>query len=142
MIGPCFSDRVKLALLCDYALTSQDGKVSVIGIFSTITFASLPATYPRFYVAAILALDPGQYAAQLQLITPTGADMLPNAPPLNVDVPVVGIETNLIIGFDNLHFEVPGLYQVQLRVGSDLTLTIPFTVMTGAMDQPEQRGHA
>ena len=41
-------------LLCDYALTAQDGKISAIGVFSQINVARLPATHGRCFIVAIL----------------------------------------------------------------------------------------
>jgi hypothetical protein len=142
MLSGDFSIQSKLALLCDYALTSQDGKVSVMGIFSNIALPALPANYPRFFVVAILLLDPGQHSARIQLVSPSGAEMLPNAPSMNLDVPAPASETNLIIGFDNILFESAGLHQVQLRIGAQLAVTIPFTVTTVTLPDTPFRGNA
>jgi hypothetical protein len=37
--------EIRLAALCDYALVSQDGKVSLLGIFRNISVSTLPAPY-------------------------------------------------------------------------------------------------
>jgi len=52
-------------LLCDYALTAQDGKISAIGIFSQINVAHLPAVHGRMFVVAILEAEPGRHDLQL-----------------------------------------------------------------------------
>ena len=38
-------------LLCDHAITAQDGKVSAIGLFSQINVTRLPTTYGRLFIA-------------------------------------------------------------------------------------------
>src|SRR5690348_11998151 len=108
--------QVKAGLLCDYALTSEDGKLSAIGIFSNINFASLPNAYPRFFVVFVLTLDTGTHEVQLNIVDPIGQQMLPEAPTVEVPVEVPGADTNLVIDFPNLPFNRPGIYQVQLYV--------------------------
>lgn len=127
--------RVRMALLCDYALTSEDGKVSAIGVFSTINFVTLPANYPRFFVVIVAVLPPGTHTAQLSLIGPAGAEVIPNGPTMNLEVPEGANESNLIIGFDNLGFEAAGIYQLQLRLDDVLAMSLPFTVMSANEQQ-------
>lgn len=130
-----FEDGVRLALLCDYALTSEDGKVSALGLFSNMSFASLPANYPRFFVVIVAALHPGHHEATITLLGPTGAEIIPNGPAMTLDVPEGSNETNLIIGFDNITFESPGLHQLQMRLDGKVAITLPFAVV-----QPQAQG--
>jgi hypothetical protein len=119
---------VRLALLCDYALTSEDGKVSAIGLFSNINFASLPANYPRFFVLFVATLAPGTYNASIVLLGPDGSHVIPPGPLMNLEVPEGSNETNMIIGFDNLTFHAPGLHRLELRIDDYPAATIPFGV--------------
>ncbi|GEM_PF-1306762 len=128
-------DQVRLALLCDYALTSEDGKISAIGLFSSITFHSLPAAYPRFFVVVVAALAPGTHSGQVSILGPTGAEIIPEGPSMGIEVPEQSSETNLIIGFDSLTFESPGVHRLQLRLDGRVALTLPFGVVT-ASDSP------
>ena len=41
-------------VICDYALTAQDGKISAIGIFGQITVSRLPSVHGRFFIVAVL----------------------------------------------------------------------------------------
>lgn len=119
---------VKAALLCDYALTSDDGKLSAMGIFSNINFASLPNAYPRFFVVIILALDRGTHAVRLGIVDPVGQQILPEPPTVDVQVEVPGADTNLVIDFNNLPFNRGGIYQVQLFVAGRLTHSLPLSI--------------
>ena len=134
--------RVRLALLCDYALTSEDGKVSAIGLFSTINFAQLPGNYPRFFVVIVTSLPPGPHTAQLSMVDPRGEQVIPNGPTMNLDVPEGSNESNLIIGFDNLGFEHAGIHQLQLAVDGSLAISLPFTVMAANEQAMTQMGNA
>lgn len=119
---------VKVGLLCDYALTGMDQRLSLIGIFNNINFPSLPAAYPQFFVVFVLNLERAQHEVHLGIVNPSGQQMLPDAEPVNVDVEVPGAETNLVIGFNNIQFDRQGIYQVQLFVNGRLVHSIPLNV--------------
>jgi hypothetical protein len=122
--------QVKAALLADYALTSDDGKLSVMGIFGNINFPSLPNAYPRFFAVIIVSLDAGTHGVQLQILDPAGQSMLPEPPTVEVHVEVPGADTNLVIDFNNLPFNRAGIHQVQLLIDGLLTRTIPLGVQS------------
>jgi len=142
LYGSTQDPRVRLALLCDYALTSEDGKVSAIGLFSTINFAQLPGNYPRFFVVIVTVLPPGSHAAQLSMLGPSGQEVIPNGPVMNLDVPEGSSESNLIIGFDNLGFEHSGIHQLQLRLDGSIAMSLPFSVLAASEQAMTQRGNA
>jgi hypothetical protein len=119
---------VKAALLADYALTSDDGKLSVMGIFGNINFPSLPNAYPRFFVVIVVSLDAGTHGVQLQILDPSGQPMLPDPPTVEVRVEMPGADTNLVIDFNNLPFNRAGIHQVQLLIEGRLVRSIPLGV--------------
>lgn len=141
MFSTGFDERIRLALLCDYALTSQDGKVSAIGMFTTINVASLPAVYPRFFVVVVAGLSAGYHSARISLLNPSGSPLIPNGPEMTLEVPNGASDTNLIIGFDNLNFESAGLHQLQLHLDDQVVTTLPFAVMvSGDQEATNFRG--
>jgi hypothetical protein len=131
---------VKSAFVCDYALTSDDGKLSAIGIFSNIGFPSLPNAYPRFFIVMIVSLDRGSHPVTIGIVDPVGQQILSDPPTVEVQVEIPGADTNLVVDFNNLPFSRPGIHQVQLFVRGLLTHSIPLTVQTmtteGASSRP------
>src|SRR5919202_2480732 len=125
---------VKLALLCDYAITAQDGKLGIMGIWSNINLPSLPNAWPRFFVVIVLVLDRGDYDVGLGFVDPLGQQVLPEpvGEELNVDTP--GAETNLVIEFNNLLFSRPGIHQVQLFLDRRLIHSIPLNLQVMSME--------
>src|ERR687896_155670 len=63
-------------LLCDYALTAQDGKISAIGVFSQINVARMPAAHGRCFIVAILEASPGSHELSIQVVAPSGKPSL------------------------------------------------------------------
>ncbi|MGI8967980.1 MAG: DUF6941 family protein [Chloroflexota bacterium] len=121
---------IKAALLCDYALTSEDGKLSVVGIFSNINFPNLPNAYARFFVVYIITLDVGTHDVQIGIVDPVGQQMLPEPPAVQVNVEAPNADTNLVIDFNNLPFQRSGVHQVQLLLAGRLTHTIRLNVQS------------
>ena len=64
-------------LLCDYALTAQDGKLSVMGIFSQINVPRLPAVHGRCFVVSILEATPGEHLVYTHFSPLAGKPDLP-----------------------------------------------------------------
>ena len=119
---------VKAALLCDYALTSDDGKLSAIGMFANINFPQLPNSYPRFFVVIIVALNRGSHIVRLGIVDPIGNQVLPEQPEVHVEVEAPGSDTNLVIDFNNLPFSRAGIHQVQLFVSDLLVHSVPLVI--------------
>ena len=97
---------VKLALLCDYAFRTQDNKLSIIGVFSQISLADLPAASPPFFVVISLALDRGTHQVQFGLVDPMGQQVVPDAPAFDVEVETAGADTDLLLQFNGTLEEV------------------------------------
>jgi uncharacterized protein DUF6941 len=122
---------VKLAVLCDYALTSQDGKLSVLGIFSQMNMAQLPGITPPYFAVVVLSLDPGTYSVRFGVVDPVGQQVLTDeTPEFDMEVETAGADTNLVIQFNNLPLSRPGIYQVQLFVDGRLTYSLPLNVQS------------
>jgi hypothetical protein len=121
---------VKAALLCDYALTSDDGKLSVMGIFGNINFPTLPNATPRFFVVVILTLDAGSHPVRLGILDPSGQQVLTDPPTVEVNVQIPGADTNLVVDFNNLPFNRAGIFQVQVFLDGRLLHSIPLNVQT------------
>ncbi len=122
---------VKLGVLCDYALTSQDGKLSVLGIFSQMNMAQLPGVSPPYFAVVVLAVDQGTYSVRFGVVDPVGQQVLTDAPPtFDMEVETAGADTNLVIQFNNLPLVRPGIYQVQLYIDGRLTHSLPLSVQS------------
>ncbi len=115
-------------LLCDYALTAKDGKISAVGIFSQINVAQLPAVHGRLFVVAILEATAGSYPLQLQIVAPSGADVLPDPPRLQIEVPASATTANIVADLNGLEVKEIGRHRLQLRSEERVLGSAPFTV--------------
>lgn len=115
-------------LLCDYAITSRDGKVSAMGIFSQINVHRLPVAHGRFFIVAILEADPGPHELHLQVVSPTGVALLQQPPRLRIDVSRAATTANIVADLKGLRVTELGRHRIELRAGELVLGGTPFNV--------------
>jgi hypothetical protein len=123
-------------LLCDYALTAQDGKISAVGVFSQINVARLPAAHGRCFIVAILEADPGPHELTIQVISPSGKPSLQQAPRLRIEVPQSATSANIVAELKGMRIEEIGRHRIEVRAGDRVLGSSPFTVNLILRQQP------
>jgi hypothetical protein len=115
-------------LLCDYALTAQDGKISAIGVFSQINVARLPAVHGRCFIVAIVEAQPGTHDLTINVVAPSGKASLERPPRLRIQVPPNASATNIVADLKGMRLEEIGRYRIEVRAGDRLLGSTPFQV--------------
>jgi hypothetical protein len=123
-------------LLCDYALTAQDGKISAVGVFSQINVARLPAAHGRCFIVAILEASPGPHELTIQVVSPSGKPSLQQAPRLRIEVPPTATSANIVAELKGMRIEEIGRHRIEMRAGDRILGTSPFTVNLMLRQQP------
>jgi|SRR5215210_5167249 len=123
-------------LLCDYAITAQDGKISAIGVFSQITVSRLPATHGRCFIVAILEAAPGSHELTIQVVSPSGRPTLQQAPRLRIQVPPTATSANIVADLKGMRLEELGRHRIELRAGDRALGSTPFNVNLILRQQP------
>jgi hypothetical protein len=123
-------------LLCDYAITAQDGKISAIGVFSQINVQRLPAAHGRCFIVAILEATPGRHDMSIQVISPSGRPTLAQAPRLRIDVPPNASTANIVAEVKGMRIEEIGRYRIELRAGDRVLGSSPFVANLILRQQP------
>ncbi|HEX7223945.1 MAG TPA: hypothetical protein VF367_00015 [Candidatus Limnocylindria bacterium] len=123
-------------LLCDYALTAQDGKISAIGVFSQINVARLPAAHGRCFIVAILEASPGAHELSFQVVSPSGAPTLQQAPRLRIEVPPTATSANIVADLKGMRLEEIGRHRIEVRSGNEVLGSAPFAVNLVMRQQP------
>jgi len=123
-------------LLCDYALTAQDGKISAIGVFSQINVGRLPATHGRCFIVAILEASPGPHELSLQVLSPSGKPTLQQAPRLRIEVPANATTANIVADLKGMKIEELGRHRIEITAGGTVLGSAPFNVNLVMRQQP------
>jgi hypothetical protein len=124
-----------LALLCDYANVSSDGKLNIMGIYTEIQPTGFPAIVPTSYLVVLLVASPAEANTQRSvrsvLMDMDGKEM--GWVEQTFTVPAVarpGMRStiNLITRLDGMVFPKPGDYSFSILVGGDEKASVPVHV--------------
>ena len=121
------------AVVADYALVDQAGKISVLGIFQHIWVQQFPAMHPRLHLVLRLKgrrTEVGEHGVQIRLADESGSEILGGNGTVTFAEPPAGvtdIEAGAILVFD-VPFPHPGLYRFEITVDGEVLATVPITV--------------
>ena len=133
--------NIQVAVLCD-AATDDNGKLNLLGAFDTIYARELPAIHPQCAVALRLTFlggDEGKRQMKLNFVDADGhAIMQPIEIPVEVVLPddMHFGTRNFIINIQQLKFDEPGLYSVDLALDEQSQASIPLLVKHVPPAQP------
>ncbi len=113
--------NVKLNFLhvCENAFVSQDGKLSVVGIFNQIKAANFPAAHPKLSIVSSFAGDAGNYSEIIEIVSPTG-EIIARAENNEIGIEKSGGSANFIANFIGLVFSLEGKYIIRAKVNGNV----------------------
>ena len=129
--------QVNLAVLCDAANVSREGKLNILGEFDSIHVSNFPLVYPTMVLVVRLEAHPteaGDHTLKLHLFDEDGRDVVPS---LRGEVPTghqpflgVPIRTApLILQMHGVRFEQAGHYSFELLVDDHHLRSLPLHVL-------------
>ena len=126
--------NIQVAVLCD-AATDESGKLNLLGAFDTIYTQQLPAIHPQCSIALRVTFfngDEGQHSLHLNFVDADGRSIMPNLPPIPVEVALPDDmhfgTRNFIVNIQQLKFENPGLYSIDVSLDGRSQANIPLLV--------------
>lgn len=128
--------NVDLAVTCDYAVIDRLGKLSVLGIFSHIWVAKLPALHPRLHLVLHLKgrrTEIGEHKVRIRLLDDEGTEIIHGDGTVTFAEPPAGvldISAGCVLVFD-VPFQRGGKYCFEISVDGEVKTEIPITVAVG-----------
>jgi len=125
--------NIQVAVLCD-AATDDQGKLNILGAFDTINALTLPAIHPQCAIALRVTFTSGDEGAHTIKLHFVDADGRPIMPSMDIPVEVAMPEDthfgtrNFIINIQQLKFEKPGLYSIDIAMDGRQEGNIPLLV--------------
>ena len=124
---------IQIAILCD-AATDTNGKLNILGTFDTIYTSQLPAVHPQCSIALRMTfskVEEGTHKVKLNFVDEDGKLVMPSVDiPVDVAVPddTIFISRNFIINIQQLKFDKPGQYAIDIAVDGRQETSIPLQV--------------
>ncbi|MBI4661369.1 MAG: hypothetical protein HY735_21310 [Verrucomicrobia bacterium] len=125
--------NIQMAVLCD-AATDYGGKLNVLGTFDTIVTSHLPAVYPQCSIALRIAfskIEEGSHKVKVNFVDEDGRFVMPSIDmPAEIMVPgdVNFLVRNFVINIQQLKFEKPGQYSIDIAIDGRQESNIPLSV--------------
>ena len=125
--------KIDFAVVSDYALVDQYGKLSVMGIFQHIWVPQFPTLHPRLHLVLRVKgkrTEIGEHRVRIRFTGEGGNQILSGDGTVNFAEPPAGvteIEAGAVLVFD-VPFERPGRYQFEITVDDDVETVVPITV--------------
>jgi hypothetical protein len=123
-----------LAIACDSATVSPQGKLDVAGIYNELSAPDFPAAQDRMTVVFVLewgAREVGEQPIRADLIAPDGSMVITVQGHTDVELGPdneVPPQTRMILPFDNIVFPQPGRYFFRLQAGDQTVEVLPLYV--------------
>ena len=133
--------NIQVAVLCD-AATEDNGKLNLLGSFDTIYAPQLPAVHPQCAVALRVTFMSGDEGARQIKLNFVNADGRAIMPPIDIPVAVAlpddvhFLTRNFIVNIQQLKFDEPGLYSVDVRLDGETVASVPLLVRQMAENTP------
>jgi hypothetical protein len=125
--------NIQIAVLCD-AATDYNGKLNILGTFDTIITQQLPAVHPQCSVALRLSfnrIEEGSHKVKINFVDEDGRFVMPSIDmPVDVVIPAElnFLVRNFVINIQQLKFEKPGQYSIDVAVDGRHETSIPLQV--------------
>jgi len=124
---------IQVAVLCD-AATDSYGKLNILGAFDTINAPQLPAVHPQCSIGLRLVfhkIEEGAHKLKLNFVNEDGRLVMPNIEiPVELMIPddATFLSRNFIVNIQQLKFDQPGLYSIEIALDGRHVGSIPLQV--------------
>ena len=125
--------NLDFAVVADYALVDQAGKISVLGMFQHIWVQQFPAMHPRLHLVLRLKgrrTEVGEHAVRIRMVDEEGMEILGGNGTVTFAEPPAGvtdIEAGAILVFD-VPFPHAGPYRFEITIDGTVQAAVPLTV--------------
>lgn len=134
---------LQVAVLCD-AATDSHGKLNILGTFDTIFTGQLPAIHPQCSIALRMTfnkVEDGRHNIKLNFVDEDGKPVMRSVD-MTVDVTVpedaIFLSRNFVVNIQQLKFEKPGLYSIDIGMDGRQEGSIPLMVKHMSRREPTQ----
>jgi hypothetical protein len=135
--------KVDLALICDYALIDQYGKLSVMGIFEHIWVHHFPVAHPRLHLVMRIKgrrTELGEHSVGIRLLDDNDAEVIRGDGTVTFAEPpagVIEVEAGTVLVFD-VPLDHAGDYRFEISIDDEHQATVPLTVGVAPDSQPAE----
>lgn len=135
--------HIDFAVLADYALVDQHGKLSVLGIFQHVWVQQFPAVHPRTHLVVRVRgkrTEIGDHPLRIRFADSAGQELAGSEGSVQFGEPPAGItevEAGAVLVFD-VPLPRPGAYAFEITLDGNAPVRVPLSA--SAMQPPPAAG--
>lgn len=125
---------VTLAVCCDAANVSREGKLNLLGIFNSIHASQYPCTHP--HLALVLRVEAGigeegAYPLEIKLVDDDGHELFKVGGQVHLQGARPGrpMTAQTVMDINNVHFPRPGTYAFEIFLANRHARSVPVHVL-------------
>jgi hypothetical protein len=124
--------HLDFAIVADYALIDQQGKLSVLGMFQHVWLTSFPSVCPRTHLVLRVRgrrTEIGVHSIRIRFVDEAGTELLGGEGTVQFGEPpagVVDVEAGAVLVFD-VPLPRPGTYAFEISLDGEVATRVPLT---------------
>jgi len=117
--------NLQFSVVCDDVRREDNGKFMLIGIFEAINAAEFPAKHHTLFVANRWCKGEGEFTQKIRMIDAGTKKIVFQTDDQPFRLADIDTHHTIISRFNNLLFEAPGKYWVEIFLNNELVLNYP-----------------
>jgi hypothetical protein len=115
------------SVLCDDVRREDNGKFMLIGLFETIGAVSFPVVHAKLYIMNCWCSGLGTFRQKTRLLCPDSRKLVEDE---ETEFRLADLKSKhrIVARFNNLRFDVPGEYAVEVLLNNELKARYPLIV--------------
>jgi hypothetical protein len=127
--GETIEPTLLFSVLCDDVRREDNGKFILIGLFETIGAKKFPAIHPTLYIMNCWISGLGTFKQRSRIIGKDG-NILAEDDETTFELKDLKVKHRVIARFNNLKFDMPGEYSVEVLLNGELKVRYPLLIKT------------
>ena len=120
--------ELQYSILCDDVRQEKNGKFMFVGAFNVIAVPKFPVVYPVFFIANQWCAGDGKFKEQSRMVNEDNQSVVAS-PEVLFSLKDFNSSHFVISRFQNVKFERPGKYSIEVLLNGELFRRFPFNVM-------------
>ena len=125
MEGVKIKPNLQFSVLCDDVRREDNGKFMLLGLFEAINSVKFPATHGAMFVANRWCKGEGEFTQKIRILSAEDKSAVFQTDDQPFTLQDIDSHHTLISKFNNLVFQKPGKYWVEVLLDNELELNYP-----------------
>jgi len=120
--------KLLYSIMCDAIARGPEGKMTLYGIFDRIVARKMPTTHRSLTIVTTWQSGDREYKMRIRILDPKGKQIF-KTPEMPFKLRGKFAKSEMVVELNNMRFERPGIYLIQVLLNSEVKTEYPLSVM-------------